>query len=218
MTGRFPSRPTLARDALYSTSNAEQIVGMPAQVAPNRRWTLEEFFRERDAAPPGERWEFIDGEVLVTPSPHWSHQRIDSRLFELVAPYVRRHGLGEAFVAPLDVPLAPNLVLQPDLLVVPAGLLRKRSDVVSRLLLAVEVLSPSSARHDRVRKRPVYQRNRVPEYWVIDDRSQTVERWRPDDERPELIASTLEWHPEGAPEPFLLDLPAFFAEVLPEGE
>ena len=193
-------------------------MAMPATGAPQRRWTEEEFYSARDAAPPGERWELVDGEVLVTPSPHWMHQRVIGRLFVQIAAYVRQHALGEAFPSPLDVKLEPGLVLQPDVLVVPAGELRRRSDVVRRLLLAVEVLSPSSARHDRVTKRPRYQRNRVPEYWIVDDTSQTVERWTPDDERPELLAERLLWHPAGAPEPFVLDLVRFFADAAPEDE
>ena len=128
------------------------------------------------------------------------------------------HRLGEGFPSPLDVKLEPGLVLQPDLLVVPAGELRRRSDVVRRLRLAVEILSPSSARHDRVTKRPRYQRNRVPEYWIVDDTSQTVERWTPDDDRPELLAERLVWHPAGAPEPFVLELVRFFADTAPEDE
>lgn len=188
---------------------------MPAQVAPPRRWTLDEFYRERDAAPKGERWEFVDGEVLVTPSPHWVHQRVGGRMARLLDPYVREQGVGEVFESPLDVLLEPNSVLQPDILVVPPGVLRKRSDVVSRIILAVEIISPSSSRHDRVRKRPVYQRNRVAEYWVVDERSQTVERWRPDDTRLELLETRLVWHPDGARDPFVLDLVAFFGEVVP---
>ena len=193
-------------------------MAMPAHGALRRQWTEEEFYRERDAAPPGERWELVDGEVLVTPSPHWMHQRIIAQLFLSIATYVRQHGLGETFPSPLDVKLEPRLVLQPDLLVVPAGELRRRSDIVRRLLLAVEVLSPSSARHDRVTKRPRYQRNRVPEYWIVDDLSQTVERWTPDDERPELVAEQLVWHPSAASEPFVLDLVSFFANVAAEDE
>ena len=98
-------------------------MAMPAQRAPDRRWTEEDFYAARDAAPPGERWELVDGQVLVTPAPHWVHQRLIGRLFESLAPYVRAHGLGEAFVSPLDVELEPGLVLQPDLLVVPVGAL-----------------------------------------------------------------------------------------------
>jgi Uma2 family endonuclease len=131
----------------------------------------------------------------------------------LLDAYVRGHELGEVFSSPLDVKLEPGLVLQPDVLVVPTGELRRRSDVVRHLLLAVEMVSPSSARHDRVTKRPRYQRNRVPEYWIIDDRSQTIERWTPDDQRPELIAEQLVWQPEGTPDPFVLDLVKFFADV-----
>jgi len=193
-------------------------MAMPAQRAPDRRWTEEEFYAARDAAPPGERWELVDGQVLVTPAPHWVHQRLIGRLFESLAPYVRAHGLGEAFVSPLDVELEPGLVLQPDLLVVPVGALTRRSDVVDRLLLAVEIVSPSSARHDRVRKRPHYQRHRVSEYWIIDDASQTVERWTPRDERPELIAERLQWDSGGAAEPFVLDLVQFFRDAAPEEE
>jgi Uma2 family endonuclease len=212
------SRRILARDRLPATSTAEQIVAMPAQRAPKRRWAEEEFYSARNAAPPGERWELVDGEVLVTPSPHWTHQRVVVRLTVLLDTYVRTYTLGEVFPSPLDVKLEPGLVLQPDILVVPPGELRRRSDVVRRLLLAVETVSPSSARHDRVTKRPLYQRNRVPEYWIVDDMSQTVERWRPDDERPELLAEQLVWHPTGASEPFVLDLVQFFADVSPEEE
>jgi Uma2 family endonuclease len=193
-------------------------MGMPAQRAPHRRWTEAEFYAARDAAPPGERWELVDGEVLVTPSPHWTHQRIVSQLFSRLNEYVRAQRLGEAFVSPLDVKLEPGLVLQPDVLVVPDGELRHRSDIIRHLLLAVETVSPSSARHDRVTKRPHYQRHRVSEYWIVDDTSRTIERWTPDEERPELLAERLVWHPTGATEPFVLDLVRFFEEVAPEDE
>ena len=80
-----------------------------------------------------------------------------------------------------------GLVLQPDVLVVPAGELRSRDHTVRRLLLAVEAISPGSARHDRVVKCPVYQQSRVPEHRIVDERSETIERWRPD--RPRAIRS-----------------------------
>ena len=191
-------------------------MAMPAQRAPHRRWSEAEFYAARDAAPPGERWELVDGEVLVTPSPHWTHQRIVTRLTVLLDGYVRAQGLGEVFASPLDVKLEPGLVLQPDVLAVPEGELRHRSDIVRHLLLAVEAVSPSSARHDRVTKRPHYQRHRVSEYWVVDDASRTLEQWTPDDERPELLAEQLAWHPAGATEPFVLDLVRFFEALAPD--
>jgi Uma2 family endonuclease len=105
------------------------------------------------------------------------------------------------------------MVTQPDLLVVPMGHLDDKVYFVSRLLLAVEVLSPASARFDRVIKRPRYQRNRVPEYWIVDRESRTFERWQPDDERPAILSDTLVWHPEGASMPLELDIPSFFDEA-----
>ena len=136
-------------------------MSMPVQRMHPLRWTEEEFYAARDAAPQGERWELVDGEVLVTPSPHWMHQRIVQRLNVALYEYVRVHAIGEVFVSPLDVKLQKGLVLQPDILVVPKGVLRSHEDIVDRLLLAVETISPSSARYDRVKKRPAYQRNRV---------------------------------------------------------
>lgn len=213
MRGCYRNQRTVCNARLPSNPPAEQIVFMRAHQLPPRRWTEEQFDAARDAAPMGERWELVDGEALVTPSPHWTHQRVVLRLSVLLDAYVRREVVGEVFVAPLDVRLQPGLVLQPDILVVPEGVLRTKDDVVDRLLLAVEVMSPHSARFDRVVKRPAYQRNRVPEYWIVDERSGTVECWRPDDERPELLTAQVVWQPDVAREAFVLDLVAFFADV-----
>jgi len=64
-----------------------------------------------------------------------------------------------------------------------------------------------------VRKRVKFQRH-VPEYWIVDLDARLVERWRPGDERPEVLTGTLEWMPEGAPVPFSLDVADYFATVL----
>jgi len=85
---------------------------------------------------------------------------------------------------------------------------------IRTLLLAVEVVSPSSARADRTVKRRLYQRTGVAEYWIVDLDARLVERWRPGDERPELLAETLVWGPEGSTEPLTLDLPRLFAVIL----
>jgi Uma2 family endonuclease len=196
------------------SSKAEQIMSMPVS-AINRRYTEAEFYEERDAAPYGQRWELVDGEVLVTPAPHWNHQQTMLHLTILLHDYVRAQSLGMTLPSPLDVRLEPGLVMQPDIVVVPAGHLRTMNDSVSKLLLAVEVVSRSSARFDRVVKRPRYQRNRVSEYWIVDNASQLIERWQPDDERPAILTEQLTWLPEGATKPFELDVRAFFVEVVP---
>ena len=87
-----------------------------------------------------------------------------------------------------------------------------RRDSARELRLAVEVVSPSSARYDRVDKRSRYQEERVEELWLVDPESELVERWRPDDERPEILAKTLIWQPVGSDASLSIDLVALFEE------
>ena len=148
----------------------------------------------------------------MTPSPHWVHQRIVVRLTILLDAYVRPRGVGEVFPSPLDVKLQPAWCFS-----------RTARCAIRRASPALGHCEATSARggdrlaelarHDRVTKRPHHQRNRVSEYWIIDDVSQTVERWTPDDDRPELLAERLAWHPAGVPDPFVLDLVQFFKDV-----
>ncbi len=74
------------------------------------------------------------------------------------------------------------------------------------------------ARHGRtgMRKRRLYQRFKVAEYWIVDVDARLVERWRPADARPEILADVLEWQPDRACPPLLIDLSTYFAEVLEE--
>jgi Uma2 family endonuclease len=134
--------------------------------------------------------------------------------------YVRAEKIGLAALAPRDVDLEPDKSVQPDVFVVPSGEVDRfrGRDPVERLVLVAEVLSPSSARGDRVKKRALYQRNRVSEYWIVDLDARVVERWRPDDDRPEILTARVEWLPEGARTPFTLDLAAYFAEVFGEDD
>jgi Uma2 family endonuclease len=189
-------------------------MAMPA--IEKRRWTAAEVRRLIDEHPePTPRFELVRGELLVTPSPNKMHQRIVHELVRLLDPYVVTHKLGELFFSPSDIDLDPESVLQPDLYVEPGidGRRPRTTDPVTRLLLAVEVLSPSSARYDRVTKRREYQRDDVPEYWIVDADSQVFERWRPADDRPEILDAEFVWHPDGASEPFRLDVVEFFAAV-----
>ncbi|HUQ80043.1 MAG TPA: Uma2 family endonuclease, partial [Gemmatimonadaceae bacterium] len=161
------------------------------------------------------RYELVDGELLVTPSPAFLHQLAVTRLLTALVAYMDAEHIGAAVTSPSDVELEPEFITQPDVYAVDRSEWRRvtnEGNPVRALLLAVEVLSPSSARHDRVRKRPLYQRN-VPEYWIVDLDARLFERWTPADERPELLAETLPWHPAGATTAFILDLPRYFESV-----
>ena len=194
---------------------AEHLVSMP--VLHQERWTIDDVERlmeERDGYAP--RYELVDGELLVTPAPSTRHQVIVGELFVLVREYVKRHRLGRAVFSPGTVTLAPQTRFEPDLYVIPLvdGRMPQWTDPVTRLLLAAEVVSPSSARHDRITKRRFFQRHGVPEYWVVDGEAQAFEVWKPGDERAALIDDRLVWQPrEGVPE-FELDVKRFFADIV----
>ena len=189
-------------------------MAMPSSARSGRRYTLQEFERIREAALPGPRYEYLDGEILVTPSPSAVHQRIVVLLAVLLDPFVRANEIGQLLVAPFDVRFGADRVVQPDVLVRPASEVQSgRQDSARELRLAVEIVSPGSARYDRVDKRPRYQEERVEELWLIDPESELVERWRPDDERPEILAEKLAWQPAGCDASLSIDLVALFAEA-----
>jgi len=213
MVGSLWSGSMVADAPLSQTPSAEQIMAMPARIG---RWTAREV-RELIAAAPlaTPRYELVDGELLVTPSPGAPHQLAISRLLVAIAAYLEGEPVGTCIPSPSDVELEPEFITQPDILVVPKDEWRRvmREGLpIREIVLAVEVLSPSSSRHDRVRKRPLYQRH-VPDYWIVDLDARLVERWTPDDERPELLMDVLSWHPAGANTSFTLALGDFFASI-----
>jgi Uma2 family endonuclease len=182
--------------------------------APTSRlpWTYEEYAALPDD---GNRYEVLDGEVLVTPSPSPHHQRVLFRLARCLHDYVERHGLGEVFMD-VDVLFAKGQFLRPDLVFIPAD----RSDGVSvrgiELApgLVVEVPSPGSSKIDRVKKPARYGDFGIPEYWVLDPAAGVVLIWRFAEG---AVGATLptgrfEWHPAGAPEPLVLGVEALFRQ------
>ena len=188
-------------------------MGMPAQ---QTEWTVEMALALPED---GNRYEVLDGELFVTPAPTWDHQGAVEMLFLPLHPYVAEHRLGWVKTSPADIVFSPRRLVQPDLFVVPwraEGEPRSWAEVKS-LLLAIEVLSPSTARADRHRKRLIYQDERVPEYWIVDVDARIVERWRPDDGRPEILSAVLEWRPQLDSAPLRIDLPGFFEAVLGPG-
>ena len=139
-------------------------------------------------------------------------------MYRLFADYLDHHRVGEVFFAPADVAFSTTRLGQPDLFVVPlvtvSGGRPERFSDVGRLILAAEVLSPSSARADRVAKRGLFRDEQVPEYWIIDLDARTVERSVPADTRTSILVDELIWHPERAAAPLVIDLVAYFAAVL----
>jgi Uma2 family endonuclease len=138
-------------------------------------------YRDYAALPDdGRRYELHRGELSVTPSPGTRHQRAGLRLTVLLDQHVRSRALGEIFTAPTDCILSDMTVVQPDILYIATD---RRSIISERGIegaptLVVEVLSPSTMRIDRERKRALYAEHGVPWYWIADPESRTVEAYK----------------------------------------
>jgi Uma2 family endonuclease len=140
--------------------------------------------------PDRNRYEIVDGELFVTPSPITLHQRIVGNLYAQLWQHVRKHRLGEVFVAPLDVVFTFSTVLEPDVIFVS----RSRLHIVGEKNLAgppdlvVEVLSESTAKLDREIKPKQYALYGVSEFWRIDPDGKTLEILRLKEGEYELAA------------------------------
>jgi len=141
---------------------------------PQGRWTYATY-----AALPndGQRYEVIDGVLYMAPAPMIPHQRIVGRIYRLLATTVENTQIGEAFVSPIDVELSPNVVVQPDVLVVLSanvGIITP-TRIIGAPDLVVEVSSPGTAGYDRRQKQDAYARGGVAEYWIADPLARTIE-------------------------------------------
>lgn len=122
-------------------------MAMPATA---RTWTRDDVLALPDD---GQRHEPIDGELLVSPSPSLRHQRAVWRLHLLVGQFVAANGLGLTGTAPADLALGGDHLVQPDLFVAEVageGTVPSQWADLAVPRLVVEVLSPSTARHERV--------------------------------------------------------------------
>ena len=145
-----------------------------------REWTYEEFMSLPEGGP--FRYEIIDGELCMTPSPSPRHQEISGNLFEIIRHFLRSNPLGKVFDAPCDVVLSkdPIQVVEPDLLFVSKEHLSiiTEKNIQGIVDLTVEILSPSTATADRRVKHSIYERFGVPEYWIVDPETETVQVFR----------------------------------------
>ena len=158
----------------------------------------------------GNRYELLEGMLLVTPAPGSAHQIVLGRLHAAVAPYLASAGRALA-VSPGEIEIAPKTLLDPDLLVIPTHYRPGTPwTQMSGWWLAVEVFSPSSKIYDRDFKRDAYLRLGVAEVWLVDLRERCVLVSRPDGPRDVRTAGELVWQPDEMPGPLTLDVSRLF--------
>ena len=130
------------------------------------------------AAPADNRYELLDGELIMVPAPNLKHQRVNRELSTRLHRFIKDQALGELLYSPCDVLLSANDIVQPDLLFVSRErehLLTGGKNVQGAPDLAVEILSPSSAEQDRGKKRELYGKHGVTEYWLVDPVAETIQ-------------------------------------------
>jgi Uma2 family endonuclease len=162
----------------------------------------------------GNRYEVVHGELLVTPAPRAWHQEVVKRLLVALDAYLSRHPAGHVVMAPADISWTDDTLVQPDVFVVDREEARTLDwRRMRRLLLAVEVLSPSTARADRFTKRRLYQEVGIPVYWLVDGDARTVEVWTPEALVPVVERESVRWYPAGASRPLVIGLAELFAPI-----
>jgi Uma2 family endonuclease len=130
----------------------------------------------------GKRYQVIEGELIVSPSPNFRHQNTVWRLGNLLRTFADTNGLGVVIGAPMDVILEPQTIVQPDLLFIRHENIGIIGDIIEGAPdLCIEVLSPSTGLHDRHTKKAVYARCGVREYWIVDPVRESVAVYDLDD-------------------------------------
>jgi Uma2 family endonuclease len=148
------------------------MASMATDVIP--KLTYEQF---RELPDDGKRYELIHGEVHLSPSPTTKHQWVSHNLDMSLGSFVTNNGLGQVLVAPLDVRLSEDTAVQPDLIFVSNARLGiiQENFIAGAPDLVVEILSPSTAAHDRATKLRLYAEAAVPHVWFLDPNVRTVE-------------------------------------------
>lgn len=122
--------------------------------------------------PQGTLAEVIENTLYMSPTPTGQHQRILKKLLVQLDLTLRETNMGEVFISPLDVFLdeAANAV-QPDIFFIRSGnlsIVNPNGHVHGVPDLIIEILSPGNATHDKVRKKDLYEKFGVKEYWIVD--------------------------------------------------
>jgi Uma2 family endonuclease len=124
-------------------------------------------------------YELLDGHVVMEPPAGWPHGEVAVEVSYRIKSYLRRKPLGRVFESSQGFDLPSGDTVEPDVSFVSA----ERWNELTRPVrgfppvvpdLVVEVLSPGTASIDRKRKKKVYERNGVREYWLVDPRARSV--------------------------------------------
>jgi len=148
---------------------------MASLAVAEKKYTYQDYLK----TPEDERYELIEGELLMTPGPSTEHQRISRELEYKMLKFVKDNALGDVFYAPCDVYLDEENTVQPDILFIS----RERLDIIGEKCiqgapdLVVEIISEQTAYRDTIQKKMLYAKFGVREYWIVAPHEKLIEVW-----------------------------------------
>ena len=165
-----------------------------AQVVPNLstqkiKFTYQDYLLLPDD---GKRYEIIEGEMYMTPSPSLRHQDILRELFRKIDQYVLENRLGVVYVAPCDVIFSDSNIVQPDLIYIS----KENRDIIKKQNingtpdLLIEITSPKTKKRDLVFKKRLYAKFGVEEYWIVYPDEEKIEVYCLGDSKLDLFLRT----------------------------
>src|SRR4030043_2361941 len=146
---------------------------MASIVEEKKKYTYTDYLK----TPDDQRYELIEGELLMTPSPVTKHQRISRKIAFVIETFVTGNNLGEVFYAPFDVYLDNENVVQPDIFFIS----KERLNIIGEKNIqgapdpVTEIISENTAYRDLVQKKKLYARFGVKEYWIVIPGEEIVE-------------------------------------------
>lgn len=152
-----------------------------------KKWTYKDYLALDD----DNRYEILNGNLLMTPSPSSQHQSWSSLLNYKLKDFVFAKRLGKIFEAPMDVLLSSENVVQPDIIYIANG---NKHIIKDKLIegspdMLVEIVSPSSHHIDYYEKKELYDVSGVKEYWIVDPANQTIEVFALQDDKFQLLSN-----------------------------
>jgi Uma2 family endonuclease len=137
-------------------------------------YTYEDYLKLPDD---GNRYEILNGELIMTAAPYIPHQRICGKLFIELTNFITKNNIGEVFIAPCDVFFDEKNVYQPDIIFISS---ENKNIIIEANIkgspdLLIEIISPSTAYYDLFEKKEIYEKFGVKEYWIIDPQKHWIE-------------------------------------------
>jgi Uma2 family endonuclease len=141
---------------------------------PRKTYTYQDYFEMPDD---GNRYEIIEGELLMSPAPYMNHQFISLNLVLKLAKFVLENKLGKICYAPVDVLLSDFNIVQPDILFISSDNLQiiTEKNIKGVPDLIIEIISPATGYYDLSGKKDLYEKFGVQEYWIVDPMKQRID-------------------------------------------